>query len=106
MSDKNAQQDPSMEEILASIRRIISEDETAEGENQEGETAGEADAGEAAPGEEAPEDDGDDAVDPDDVLELTQMVQEDGSTVDLTEESEAESEPSSTTLPEAPQPMD
>ena len=31
MSDQNSQQEPSMEEILASIRRIISEDVDEEG---------------------------------------------------------------------------
>ena len=80
MSDKDAQQDPSMEEILASIRRIISEDEVAEGEDAEGEPAEAAESG-----------DGD--GESEDVLELTQMVQEDGSTVDLTEEAAAEPEP-------------
>ena len=45
MSDKDAQQDPSMEEILASIRRIISEDEVAEGEDAEGEPAEAAESG-------------------------------------------------------------
>lgn len=80
MSDKNAQKDPSMEEILASIRRIITEDEAAEGDS-----AGDGKGGEVAAGE--------DALDSEDVLELTQMVQEDGSTVDLTEETEPEPDP-------------
>ena len=37
MSEENGQQEPSMEEILASIRKIISEDEEQEktGENLE-----------------------------------------------------------------------
>lgn len=90
MSDKNAQQDPSMEEILASIRRIITEDEAVEGDS-----AGDGKGGEVAAGEDdqGGGDGGDDAVDSEDVLELTQMVQEDGSTVDLTEETEPEPDP-------------
>ncbi len=96
MSDKDAQQDPSMEEILASIRRIISEDEVEEGEDAEAEPAEAADAGDDAP-EDAPEEEAakgdDDAGESEDVLELTQMVQEDGSTVDLAEEAAAEPEP-------------
>lgn len=96
MSDKDAQQDPSIEEILASIRRIISEDEATEGEGAESEPAEVADSGddtpEGTPKEEEPEND-DDAGEFEDILELTQMVQEDGSTVDLTEEEAAEPEP-------------
>jgi cell pole-organizing protein PopZ len=61
MSDAKTQQEPSMEEILASIRRIISED--AEGGQKP------AGAPEAAP---APAGD-------DDVLELTDRVNDDGS---------------------------
>src|SRR5262249_53491408 len=63
MSDAKTQQEPSMEEILASIRRIISED--ADGGQKP------AGAPEAAPAP-AP------AAD-DDVLELTDRVNEDGS---------------------------
>ena len=63
MSDAKAQQEPSMEEILASIRRIISED--ADGGQKP------AGAPEAAP---APAPAGDD-----DVLELTDRVNDDGS---------------------------
>jgi cell pole-organizing protein PopZ len=70
MSDAKAQQEPSMEEILASIRRIISED--AEG----GKPA-------AAPEAAGP------AADPepvdDDVLELTDKVNDDGSVVSLSD---------------------
>ncbi|MEE2981230.1 MAG: DUF2497 domain-containing protein [Pseudomonadota bacterium] len=87
MSDKNAQQDPSMEEILASIRRIITEDEAVEGH-----FASDGKGGEVAAGE--------DAVDSEGVLELTQMVQEDGSTVDLTEETEPEPDPKPEPEPE------
>ena len=71
MSDGETEQEPPMEEILASIRRIISEN--AEDDNPAKKEAG------AEPGE---------------VLELTQMIKEDGSMVDLSkEESEPESEP-------------
>ncbi len=71
MSDGETEQEPPMEEILASIRRIISE-----GAEDDNPAKKEADA---EPGE---------------VLELTQMIKEDGSMVDLTkEESEPESEP-------------
>ena len=47
MTDAGAQQEPSMEEILSSIRRIISTDE-------EDEAAAEEAPAEAAPAEEAP----------------------------------------------------
>jgi len=60
MSDQRTQQEPSMEEILASIRRIISED----GENEQ-----------PAQPKAAPEPAR--AVD-EDVLELTQMIKDDG----------------------------
>ena len=62
--------EPSMEEILASIRKIIADDDTAKTDT-------------AAPGE---------------VLELTQMVQEDGSVVDL----KAASAPAATPLVPTP----
>jgi cell pole-organizing protein PopZ len=58
--DTAAGSEPSMEEILASIRKIISDEEPA------------AAAAGAAP-----------AAGADDVIELTQMVQEDGSVVDI-----------------------
>ncbi len=78
MSDGETEQEPPMEEILASIRRMISEN--AEDDNPAKKEAG------AEPGE---------------VLELTQMIKEDGSMVDLTkEESEPESEPETETEPE------
>ncbi len=108
-----------MEEILASIRRIISEDEEAgEGEQPaDGETeaaSGEAGAeeaaapsepvaagSEAAPEEAAPdqpaaggeeEDKDEDEDEEDDVLELTREVTEDGDVVDLAEGKEPEAE--------------
>ncbi len=68
MSDDKSQQDPSMEEILSSIRRIISEDnEPVAPETKKQAEAGDSDA------------DGQ-------VLELTQMVREDGTTIDISEE--------------------
>ena len=81
MSDGKTEQDPSMEEILASIRRIISEDAAVDDSPAEGD-------------------------DLDNVLELTQMVQEDGSTVDLsqsepTASSNAKTSSESVTEPEA-----
>ena len=81
MSDGKTEQDPSMEEILASIRRIISEDAAVDDSPAEGD-------------------------DLDNVLELTQMVQEDGSTVDLsqsepTASSKAKSSSEPDTEPEA-----
>jgi cell pole-organizing protein PopZ len=67
MSDQNVQPEPSMEEILASIRRIISEDVDEE-------TAAVPEAApEAVPG----------AAEEEDVLELTDEVQEDGTVVNV-----------------------
>ncbi len=79
MSNAEAQQqEPSMEEILASIRRIISEDgEEADGQEPEAVAAEGSDR--AAP-EEEPADD--------DVLELTEIVDEDGEVVSLADEQE------------------
>ena len=71
MSDQEAQGEPSMEEILASIRRIISEDDP-EGDGAKGE-GGEAQAQE--PAAEEPE------AEEDDVLELTDEVSEDEESV-------------------------
>ena len=87
MSNEKTPQDPSMEDILASIRRIISEDEEAvAGAESESDAVAEPD-GEA----DAASDDG---AGDDDVLELTQMVRADGSTVDLTQDAlETEPEP-------------
>ena len=68
MSDDKSQQDPSMEEILSSIRRIISEDNEP-----------------VAPETKKPAE-GDDSDADGEVLELTQMVREDGTTVDISEE--------------------
>lgn len=87
MSSSQGQNEPSMEEILASIRRIISEDDAAPAEEAAapaGDKAASApeEAAEAAPAE-----------DDDDVLELTEMLDADGNVVDLTQaDAEAEGE--------------
>jgi hypothetical protein len=79
MGDQKAQQEPSMEEILASIRRIISED-------GEEETAAAAEAEAEAP-EPVPKPEVEDPEEPaepeEDVLELTDEVQDDGTIVNL-----------------------
>jgi uncharacterized protein len=75
MSDAKAQQEPSMEEILASIRRIISED--ADGQKP-------AAAPEAAPPPSAEPDPEPD----DDILDLTDKVNDDGSVVSLHRQSD------------------
>ena len=74
MTDADAQaQEPSMEEILASIRRIISEDS------------------ETAPDAEAATDEADDApASVDNVFELTEMVGDNGEVVSLKDEAAAE----------------
>ena len=85
MNEPKPQQDPSMEEILASIRRIISEDGPPEGTDGEA-AAEEAPAAEAEAAPAEPEDveasaegvaDAEPAVDDDDVLELTEIVEDD-----------------------------
>ena len=88
MTDANPENEPSMEEILASIRRIISDGE-------EGETEGEAPAPLAAvaveePVAEAPKEvfsalPSGEPEPEDDILDLTQMVNEQGEVVDLNE---------------------
>ena len=75
MSDPNAEQEPSMEEILASIRRIISED-------------GEEDTAEQPEPEPEPP-----AGHEDGVLELTDEVQDDGTVVNLKTGEEVSKEP-------------
>ena len=62
MAEEKGQHEPSMEEILASIRRIIAEDETTEGP-----AAAEPAQAQSA---ESPE------AGPEDVLELTEVVEE------------------------------
>ena len=81
MADDKAQQEPSTEEILASIRRIISEDDAAGELDQEGAEASrtrDAAAARDAAGED------------EDVLELTEMVTDDGAVVSLAEAAAAE----------------
>jgi len=77
MADPETQDEPSMEEILASIRRIISED------GEEGEEAAAAAPGDPAPepvaeesAEQASEPEAEASSEPDDVLELTEEVDE------------------------------
>jgi uncharacterized protein len=87
MSDQESQQEPSMEEILASIRRIISEDgdeDTAAA--PEAEAAAPEPVVEAVPEPEEPAEPEEvaEAVEPEeDVLELTDEVQDDGTVVNL-----------------------
>ena len=79
MTDTNPESEPSMEEILASIRRIISDgdagDDATEAAGPSGAVPTEAEAATtvAEPGPE------------DDILDLTQMVTEQGEVVDLNE---------------------
>lgn len=80
--DANNASEPSMEEILASIRRIISD------EKEPAAAAASTDA----PG-------------PDDVLELTQMVQEDGSVVDIGSTAAADAPMETVKEPEMAQPQ-
>lgn len=115
----NAEQEPTMEEILASIRRIINEDEEeaqpAEAEAGSADEPDSSDMSEAEPEAEAPA--ADDFGDDDDILELTERVEEenDGGTdpvsisddlmiVDREEESEPEPEPEPESEPE-PEPQ-
>lgn len=91
MNETKAQPEPTMEEILASIRRIISDDgaDTADKKEEAGipapaPVASSEPPSPAASATEAP------AAD---VLELTQMVEDDGSVVDLAATPEAEHAP-------------
>ena len=89
MSDQEAQQEPSMEEILASIRRIISEDGDEETAAAPEEAAAEVDAPEALAepepevAEVAKEEEILELTDEEEVLELTDEVQDDGTVVNL-----------------------
>lgn len=92
MADGKAQQEPSTEEILASIRRIISEDDAAGELDQEGAEASrtrDAAAARDAAGED------------EDVLELTEIVTDDGAVVSLAEAAAAAAEEGET--PSAPE---
>ena len=90
------QHEPSMEEILSSIRRIIS-DEDAEGADDANAAEQAGSGGTQARGESFEEDvqtleaTGDEG-DSDDVLELTRMVRESGEVVDLKAETENRAE--------------
>lgn len=69
--------EPSMEEILASIRKIISEQDDATEETAEAAVASpQADST-------ASDTDNTDVFDDDDILELTQIVEDDGNVIDL-----------------------
>jgi cell pole-organizing protein PopZ len=99
MSDSNSdQQEPSMEEILASIRRIISEDgdEIADGDDVKAseDTVAEAQAPSDEPAPAAEPEDPDD-----DILELTDVV-EDEAAPEPEPEAEPEPEPASEPAPE------
>lgn len=118
MSDnqQSGQSEPTMEEILSSIRRIISDDD------QPAEAPVAAKATAPAPKTPAPEP-GPDPIDDleiaaeaeaepetveEDVLELTQVVNEDGTVSDIDEiaEPEPEPEPEEELVMEAPEPME
>lgn len=89
MSDQEAQQEPSMEEILASIRRIISEDgdeDTAAAPEAEAEVMPDAVEEPEAVAEPDPEPEAVEepaVAEEEDVLELTDEVQDDGTVVNL-----------------------
>jgi len=83
MTDGKAQAEPTMEEILASIRRIISEDEQG-GEKAPAQTPNGAAA--ATPAPEAP------PAPAEDVLELTEVVNADGSVSSLKDEQGVEAD--------------
>ena len=93
MADKTSQEEPSMEEILASIRRIISED----GEEEEKPQAAQDKAAEestpaadGAPAEATPAEAPEPAGAGDEVLELTEEVDADGNVVEAQAPEQAE----------------
>lgn len=110
MSDSNSdQQEPSMEEILASIRRIISEDgdEIADGDDAKKaeEPVADTSSGSDEPVPAAEPQDPDD-----DILELTDVVEEDNVEEESAPEPEPEPEPEPVAEPEpepepAPEPV-
>ncbi|MDX1575356.1 MAG: DUF2497 domain-containing protein [Kiloniellales bacterium] len=83
MSEPKRDDEPTMEEILASIRKIISEDDPGKVQAAAGDGAADADDDMEAGATQGAE--SDDA----EPMELTQMVSEDGSVVDLRAESQA-----------------
>lgn len=84
MSDASGQGEPTMEEILASIRKIIAED-GPEAEGAE-EAAAEAEPEPQIEPEPEPEPQPELQAEEEDVLDLTQVVHEDGTVVDLNAE--------------------
>ncbi len=108
MSDPKTDQEPTMEEILSSIRRIISEDNEAEPEEEKGGTVGKEQTAQGKPAQqdepadlEAAEGDGERDFE-DNVFDLTEMVSEDGSVVSIKPgaEAEASAQPESEAQPE------
>lgn len=96
MSDEAESQEPTMEEILASIRRIISEDDEGEG----------ADSTDEAPAEAAPEPETASEPEDEEVMELTDMIVEEPAEEPEAEavvepEPEIEAEPEVAAEPEA-----
>lgn len=98
-TERREQQEPSMEEILSSIRRIIADEEAEDGATDD-DDLGAAEAESEALNEDA------DALaraaedeDADDVLELTKVVRDSGEVVDL--KAEAGRAPLTDDLPEA-----
>ena len=101
MSETEGQEEPTMEEILASIRKIISEDDVEEGEETKV-TEPEPEPEEAVEPEPEPEPDVDIELEEDDqVLELTEEVEEEA---ELEPEPEPEPEPEQEPEPE-PEPV-
>ena len=78
-TEPKEQQEPSMEEILSSIRRIIADEEANDEDGERQSAEAQPDASKRDADERAQAADGDD----DDVLELTQVVRESGDVVDL-----------------------
>ncbi len=104
MSEPKARQEPSMEEILSSIRRIISEDDEpgAEAKDEDAPTVEEPEQPDEEDGGNVLEltevaEDGDDSV-----LELTEVVEDDGSVVQIDTGAEAEVEMAGVTMDDEP----
>ena len=88
-TEPREQQEPSMEEILSSIRRIIADEEAGDsGAGEDDELASAEGPREALgdDGETLAKVDDDDHADDEDVLELTKVVRESGEVVDLQSE--------------------
>ncbi len=98
MSDANSEDEPTMEEILASIRRIISDEDAPEAAEEAASDEPPVEAPREVEATEPPAEDGGD------VLELTSVVNDDGSVTDLDEPEDLE--PESETEPEPePEPV-